>query len=146
MRKIVFFFFFVLIFCITFLTEAKGDIIYQGEEEVKVIIDFQEIIVTSKNLKEKLADMSYQLLSLKPKVKLTYQDETVVKKISSLNRPTVTTLEQDYETMLRKFGLTSELEKFFVYGVPLSEVTLLTKKKNLNVLQKFPYNIEILGV
>ena len=90
--------------------------------------------------------MSYQLLSLKPKVKLTYQDETVVKKISSLNRPTVTTLEQDYETMLRKFGLTSELEKFFVYGVPLSEVTLLTKKKNLNVLQKFPYNIEILGV
>lgn len=140
MKKIVI----LLIFCfLFFLTNIKAVTKreYYGENEVKVKIIFQNAAVTTRNLKTKLASISYRLRFATIKQQLNYTDETVEEKIADLPFYDCTRLEEDYQQLLKKLGLHEEVEKVMQYGVPLKEIIVFMKEEDINIVQNLGYEV-----
>ena len=116
--------------------EAKGLSKKELGEEILVKIDFQGQGVTTKNVNQKLGNISYKLFGGKVKINLRYQDETILKQLEALKVRNLTKVERDYQAILTRFGLEEDLEKMKRVGAPLAEITVLIHKEDYQMLQK----------
>ncbi len=142
MKKIVIF---LLLLCLFFntITPVSSTKAYQGENEVKAKIKFNNVAVTTRNLKEKLLHLSYSLKFVSIKNQLNYMDETFDRKSKDLHFFNCRQLEHDYQILLANFGMHEEIEKIEKNGVLLSSVVIVIKEKDLNLLAKMGYQISI---
>ena len=79
MKKI--FFFVLVVFMLLLITNTKALNRYRGNRETKVIISFTNNSVTTNNISEKLS-FNYKIISYRPKLVLSYYDESILKKLN----------------------------------------------------------------
>ena len=85
------FFFFVLVISILLvISNTKALNKYRGSREVKVVVSFTNSSVTTNDISEKMV-FDYKVISYKPKLVLSYYDESIIKK---LNDFTFTDIEE----------------------------------------------------
>ena len=143
MKKILILFCFTLIlFLVT--VEAKGNSSEKLTEEVLVKIDFQNRGVTTKNIVQKLANISYKLQGGKVKINLRYQDEIIEKQLEALKVRNFEKVEREYQEILTKFSLEEDLEKAKRVGTPLKEVILLIHQKDYQKLKEEGFSISVI--
>ena len=143
MKKILILFCFTLIlFLVT--VEAKGNSSEKLTEEVLVKIDFQNRGVTTKNIDQKLSNISYKLQGGKVKINLRYQDETIEKQLEALKVRNFEKVEREYQEILTKFSLEEDLEKAKRVGTPLKEVILLIHQKDYQKLKEEGFSISVI--
>lgn len=143
MKKILILFCFTLIlFLVT--VEAKGNSSEKLTEEVLVKIDFQNRGVTTKNIDQKLSNISYKLQDGKVKINLRYQDETIEKQLEALKVRNFEKVEREYQEILTKFSLEEDLEKAKRVGTPLKEVILLIHQKDYQKLKEEGFSISVI--
>ncbi len=143
MKKILILFCFTLIlFLVT--VEAKGNSSEKLTEEVLVKIDFQNRGVTTKNIDQKLSNISYKLQGGKVKINLRYQDETIENQLEALKVRNFEKIEREYQEILTKFSLEEDLEKAKRVGTPLKEVILLIHQKDYQKLKEEGFSISVI--
>ena len=143
MKKILILFCFTLIlFLVT--VEAKENSSEKLTEEVLVKIDFQNRGVTTKNIDQKLSNISYKLQGGKVKINLRYQDETIEKQLEALKVRNFEKVEREYQEILTKFSLEEDLEKAKRVGTPLKEVILLIHQKDYQKLKEEGFSISVI--
>lgn len=137
MKKI--FFFVLIISMLLVISNTKALNKYRGSREVKVVVSFTNSSVTTNDISEKMV-FDYKVISYKPKLVLSYYDESIIKK---LNDFTFTDIEEGikrYLEILRQYGLYNDIEKIECFGIPLASVTIYT---NINNLNKIKYESKI---
>mgnify|MGYP000357320232 FL=1 len=132
MKKI--FFFIGISFFLLVITNTKALNIYDGNSKERVTISFKDKAVTTRNLKDKL-NFDYQIISMQPKLSLSYYDEAITKRIENFNFSDIVEGEKEYIALLRRYGLYDDIEKVNCLGVPLESITIYTKSTNLTNLQ-----------
>ncbi len=132
MKKI--FFFALVIFMLLLITNTKALNRYRGNKETKVIISFTNNSVTTNNISEKLS-FNYKVISYKPKLVLSYYDESILKKLNDFTFTDIEEGRKRYLEILRQYGLYSDIEKIECFGIPLDSVTIYTHINNLNQIK-----------
>ena len=132
MKKI--FFFVLVIFLLLLITNTKALNRYRGSKEVKVVVSFTNSSVTTNNIGEKLS-FNYKVISFKPKLVLSYYDESILKKLNDFTFTDIEEGRKRYLEILRQYGLYSDIEKIECFGIPLASVTIYTKINNLNQIE-----------
>lgn len=132
MKKI--FFFVLVIFMLLLITNTKALNRYRGNREIKVIISFTNNSVTTNNISEKLS-FNYKIISYRPKLVLSYYDESILKKLNDFTFTDVEEGRERYLEILRQYGLYSDVEKIECFGIPLDSVTIYTNINNLNQIE-----------
>ena len=132
MKKI--FFFVLVIFMLLLITNTKALNKYRGSREVKVVISFTNNSVTTNNISEKLS-FNYKVISYKPKIVLSYYDESILKKLNDFTFTDIEEGRKSYLEVLRQYGLYSDIEKIECFGIPLASVTIYTNINNLNQIK-----------
>ena len=127
MKKI---FFFVLVIALLLITNTKALNIYNSNNKEVVTISFTNNSVTTSNLKDKLV-FDYQVISMKPKLSLSYYDDAIVKRIEDFKFSAIEEGKREYIALLRRYGLYSDIEKVNIFGIPLESITIYTKQSNL---------------
>lgn len=127
MKKI---FFFVLVIALLLITNTKALNIYNSNNKEVVTISFTNNSVTTSNLKDKLV-FDYQVISMKPKLSLSYYDDAIVKRIEDFKFSDIEEGKREYIALLRRYGLYSDIEKVNIFGIPLESITIYTKQSNL---------------
>lgn len=132
MKKI---FFFVLVISILLvISNTKALNKYRGSREVKVVISFTNSSVTTDDINEKML-FDYKVISYKPKIVLSYYDESILKKLNDFTFTDIEDGRKRYLEILRQYGLYSDIEKIECFGIPLASVTIYTKINNLNQIE-----------
>ncbi len=132
MKKI--FFFVLVVFMLLLITNTKALNRYRGNRETKVIISFTNNSVTTNNISEKLS-FNYKIISYRPKLVLSYYDESILKKLNDFTFTDVEEGRKRYLEILRQYGLYSDVEKIECFGIPLDSVTIYTNINNLNQIE-----------
>ena len=132
MKKI--FFFVLVIFMLLLITNTKALNRYRGNSEIKVVIFFTNNSVTTNNIGEKLS-FNYKVISYKPKLVLSYYDESILKKLNDFTFTDIEEGRKRYLEILRQYGLYGDIEKIECFGIPLDSVTIYTKVDNLNQIK-----------
>ena len=132
MKKI--FFFVLVIFLLLLITNTKALNKYRGSKEVKVVVSFTNSSVTTNNIGEKLS-FNYKVISFKPKLVLSYYDESILKKLNDFTFTDIEEGRKRYLEILRQYGLYSDIEKIECFGIPLASVTIYTRIDNLNKIK-----------
>ena len=141
MKKVCFFLFLFLLF--SFPRIKAKEVTIEQEEKVSVKISFLETSVTTRNLNAKLLNIPYTLKHGTIKIRLSYLDDTIKKKIEEIPFSNLSQLENDYEKVLGKYGLYNDIEKINVYGVLLKEIVIDIEGKYLKTLKELPYEIKV---
>ena len=137
MKKI---FFFVLVISILLvISNTKALNKYRGSREVKVVVSFTNSSVTTNDIREKMV-FDYKVISYKPKLVLSYYDESIIKKLNDFTFTDIEKGRKRYLEILRQYGLYSDIEKIECFGIPLASVTIYT---NINNLNKIKYESKI---
>ncbi len=132
MKKI--FFFVLVVFMLLLITNTKALNRYRGNREIKVVISFTNNSVTTTNIGEKLS-FNYKIISYRPKLVLSYYDESILKKLNDFTFTDVEEGRERYLEILRQYGLYSDVEKIECFGIPLDSVTIYTNINNLNQIK-----------
>lgn len=132
MKKI--FFFVLVIFMSLLITNTKALNRYKSNRETKVIISFTNNSVTTNNIGEKLS-FNYKVISYKPKLALSYYDESILKKLNDFTFTDIEEGRKRYLEILRQYGLYSDIEKIECFGIPLDSITIYTHINNLNQIK-----------
>ena len=140
-KKVCFFLFLFLLF--SFPRIKAKEVTIEQEEKVSVKISFLETSVTTRNLNAKLLNIPYTLKHGTIKIRLSYLDDTIKKKIEEIPFSNLSQLESDYKKVLGEYGLYNDIEKINVYGVLLKEVVIDIEGKDLKTLKELPYEIKI---
>ena len=143
MKKIGGILLFLWVFFSFFISCFSASSKYDGEKLVKAVIYFQDSAVTTKNLENKLT-IPYFLKYATVKIRLDYIDETLNEKINHLSFVNLKQFEQDYQILMRHFGMHQEIEKVSKDGVLLDSVTIVIKQSNLNFLLDKGYRISLI--
>lgn len=138
MKKI--FFFVLVIFLLLLITNTKALNRYRGSKEVKVVVSFTNSSVTTNDIREKML-FDYKVISFKPKLVLSYYDESILKKLNDFTFTDIEEGRKRYLEILRQYGLYSDIEKIECFGIPLTSVTIYT---NINNLNKIKYESKII--
>lgn len=134
------FFFFVLVISILLvISNTKALNKYRGSREVKVVISFTNSSVTTNDISEKML-FDYKVISYKPKLVLSYYDESIIKKLNDFTFTDIEEGRKRYLEILRQYGLYNDIEKIECFGIPLASVTIYT---NINNLNKIKYESKI---
>ena len=134
------FFFFVLVISILLvISNTKALNKYRGSREVKVVVSFTNSSVTTNDISEKMV-FDYKVISYKPKLVLSYYDESIIKKLNDFTFTDIEEGRKRYLEILRQYGLYSDIEKIECFGIPLASVTIYT---NINNLNKIKYDSKI---
>ena len=134
------FFFFVLVISILLvISNTKALNKYRGSREVKVVVSFTNSSVTTNDISEKMV-FDYKVISYKPKLVLSYYDESIIKKLNDFTFTDIEEGRKRYLEILRQYGLYSDIEKIECFGIPLASVTIYT---NINNLNKIKYESKI---
>lgn len=141
-KNLILFCFTLILFLVT--VEAKGNSSEKLTEEVLVKIDFQNRGVTTKNIDQKLSNISYKLQGGKVKINLRYQDETIENQLEALKVRNFEKVEREYQEILTKFSLEEDLEKAKRVGTPLKEVILLIHQKDYQKLKEEGFSISVI--
>ena len=112
---------------------------YRGSKEVKVVVSFTNSSVTTNDINEKML-FDYKIISYKPKLVLSYYDESILKKLSDFTFTDIEEGRKRYLEILRQYGLYSDIERIECFGIPLASVTIYT---NINNLNKIKYESKI---
>lgn len=137
MKKI---FFFVLVISILLvISNTKALNKYRGSREVKVVVSFTNSSVTTNDISEKMV-FDYKVISYKPKLVLSYYDESIIKKLNDFTFTDIEEGRKRYLEILRQYGLYNDIEKIECFGIPLASVTIYT---NINNLNKIKYESKI---
>ena len=139
MKKI--FFFVLVIFLLLLITNTKALNRYRGNREIKVVISFTNNSVTTNNIGKKLS-FNYRVISYKPKLVLSYYDESILKKLNDFTFTDIEEGRKRYLEILRQYGLYRDIEKIECFGIPLDSVMIYT---NINNLNKITYKSKIYG-
>jgi|GEM_PF-6731215 len=121
------------------ITNTKALNRYKGNRETKVIISFTNNSVTTNNIGEKLS-FNYKVISYKPKLVLSYYDESILKKLNDFTFTDIEEGRKRYLEILRQYGLYTDIEKIECFGIPLDSVIIYA---NINNLNKIPYKSKI---
>lgn len=132
MKKI--FFFVLVIFMLLVISNTKALNKYRGSREVKVVVSFTNSSVTTDDINEKML-FDYKVISYKPKIVLSYYDESILKKLNDFTFTDIEDGRKRYLEILRQYGLYSDIEKIECFGIPLASVTIYTKINNLNQIE-----------
>lgn len=132
MKKI--FFFVLVIFLLLLITNTKALNRYRGSKEVKVVVSFTNSSVTTNDINEKML-FDYKIISYKPKLVLSYYDESILKKLNDFTFTDIEEGRKRYLEILRQYGLYSDIEKIECFGIPLASVTTYTRIDNLNKIK-----------
>ena len=108
MKKI--FFFVLVIFLLLLITNTKALNRYRGSKEVKVVVSFTNSSVTTNDINEKML-FDYKIISYKPKLVLSYYDESILKKLNDFTFTDIEEGRKRYLEILRQYGLYSDIEK-----------------------------------
>ena len=134
------FFFFVLVISILLvISNTKALNKYRGSREVKVVVSFTNSSVTTNDISEKMV-FDYKVISYKPKLVLSYCDESILKKLNDFTFTDIEEGRKRYLEILRQYGLYNDIEKIECFGIPLASVTIYT---NINNLNKIKYESKI---
>ena len=134
------FFFFVLVISILLvISNTKALNKYRGSREVKVVVSFTNSSVTTNDISEKML-FDYKVISYKPKLVLSYYDESIIKKLNDFTFTDIEEGRKRYLEILRQYGLYNDIEKIECFGIPLASVTIYT---NINNLNKIKYESKI---
>lgn len=134
------FFFFVLVISILLvISNTKALNKYRGSREVKVVVSFTNSSVTTNDISEKMV-FDYKVISYKPKLVLSYYDESIIKKLNDFTFTDIEEGRKRYLEILRQYGLYNDIEKIECFGIPLASVTIYT---NINNLNKIKYESKI---
>ena len=137
MKKI---FFFVLVISILLvISNTKALNKYRGSREVKVVVSFTNSSVTTNDISEKMV-FDYKVISYKPKLVLSYYDDSIIKKLNDFTFTDIEEGRKRYLEILRQYGLYTDIEKIECFGIPLASVTIYT---NINNLNKIKYESKI---
>ena len=139
MKKI--FFFVLVIFLLLLITNTKALNRYRGSKEVKVVVSFTNSSVTTNDINEKML-FDYKVISFKPKLVLSYYDESILKKLNDFTFTDIEEGRKRYLEILRQYGLYRDIEKIECFGIPLDSVMIYT---NINNLNKITYKSKIYG-
>ena len=135
------FFFFVLVISILLvISNTKALNKYRGSREVKVVVSFTNSSVTTNDISEKMV-FDYKVISYKPKLVLSYYDESIIKKLNDFTFTDIEEGRKRYLEILRQYGLYNDIEKIECFGIPLASVTIYT---NINNLNKIKYESKII--
>ena len=137
MKKI--FFFVLVIFLLLLITNTKALNRYRGSKEVKVVVSFTNSSVTTNDINEKML-FDYKVISYKPKLVLSYCDESILKKLNDFTFTDIEEGRKRYLEILRQYGLYSDIEKIECFGIPLASVTIYN---NINNINKIKYESKI---
>lgn len=137
MKKIFFFVLAISILLVISNTKALNK--YRGSREVKVVISFTNSSVTTNDISEKMV-FDHKVISYKPKLVLSYYDESIIKKLNDFTFTDIEEGRKRYLEMLRQYGLYNDIEKIECFGIPLASVTIYT---NINNLNKIKYESKI---
>lgn len=132
MKKI--FFFVLVIFLLLVITNTKALNKYRGSKEVKAVVYFTNSSVTTDDINEKML-FDYKVISYKPKLVLSYYDESILKKLNDFTFTDIEEGRKRYLEILRQYGLYNDMEKIECFGIPLASVTIYTKINNLNQIK-----------
>ena len=132
MKKI--FFFVLVIFMLLVISNTKALNKYRGSREVKVVVSFTNSSVTTNDIREKMV-FDYKVISYKPKLVLSYYDESILKKLNDFTFTDIEEGRKRYLEILRQYGLYTDIEKIECFGIPLDSVTIYTKVDNLNQIK-----------
>lgn len=134
------FFFFVLVISILLvISNTKALNKYRGSREVKVVVSFTNSSVTTNDISEKMV-FDYKVISYKPKLVLSYYDESIIKKLNDFTFTDIEEGRKRYLEILRQYGLYNDIERIECFGIPLASVTIYT---NINNLNKIKYESKI---
>lgn len=134
------FFFFVLVISILLvISNTKALNKYRGSREVKVVVSFTNSSVTTNDISEKML-FDYKVISYKPKLVLSYYDESIIKKLNDFTFTDIEEGRKRYLEILRQYGLYNDIERIECFGIPLASVTIYT---NINNLNKIKYESKI---
>ena len=134
------FFFFVLVISILLvISNTKALNKYRGSREVKVVVSFTNSSVTTNDISEKMV-FDYKVISYKPKLVLSYYDESIIKKLNDFTFTDIEEGRKRYLEILRQYGLYNDIEKIECFGIPLASVTIYT---NINNFNKIKYESKI---
>ena len=139
MKKI--FFFVLVVFLLLLITNTKALNRYRGSKEVKVVVSFTNSSVTTNDINEKML-FDYKVISFKPKLVLSYYDESILKKLNDFTFTDIEEGRKRYLEILRQYGLYRDIEKIECFGIPLDSVMIYT---NINNLNKITYKSKIYG-
>jgi len=134
------FFFVLVVFLLLLITNTKALNRYRGSKEVKVVVSFTNSSVTTNDINEKML-FDYKIISYKPKLVLSYYDESILKKLSDFTFTDIEEGRKRYLEILRQYGLYSDIERIECFGIPLASVTIYT---NINNLNKIKYESKII--
>lgn len=132
MKKI--FFFVLVVFMLLLITNTKALNKYRGSKEVKVVVSFTNSSVTTDDINEKML-FDYKVISYKPKLVLSYYDESILKKLNDFTFTDIEEGRKRYLEILRQYGLYNDMEKIECFGIPLASVTIYTTINNLNQIE-----------
>ena len=132
MKKI--FFFVLVIFMLLVISNTKALNKYRGSREVKVVVSFTNSSVTTNDINEKMV-FDYKVISYKPKLVLSYYDESIIKKLNDFTFTDIEEGRKRYLEILRQYGLYTDIEKIECFGIPLASVTIYTRIDNLNKIK-----------
>lgn len=132
MKKI--FFFVLVIFLLLVITNTKALNKYRGSKEVKAVVSFTNSSVTTDDINEKML-FDYKVIFYKPKLVLSYYDESILKKLNDFTFTDIEEGRKRYLEILRQYGLYNDMEKIECFGIPLASVTIYTKINNLNQIK-----------
>ena len=111
MKKI--FFFVLVVFLLLLITNTKALNRYRGSKEVKVVVSFTNSSVTTNDINEKML-FDYKIISYKPKLVLSYYDESILKKLNDFTFTDIEEGRKRYLEILRQYGLYSDIEELNV--------------------------------
>ena len=138
MKKI--FFFVLVVFLLLLITNTKALNRYRGSKEVKVVVSFTNSSVTTNDIRERML-FDYKIISYKPKLVLSYYDESILKKLNDFTFTDIEEGRKRYLEILRQYGLYSDIESIEFFCIPLASVTIYT---NINNLNKIKYESKII--
>ena len=103
------FFFFVLVISILLvISNTKALNKYRGSREVKVVVSFTNSSVTTNDISEKMV-FDYKVISYKPKLVLSYYDESIIKKLNDFTFTDIEEGRKRYLEILRQYGLYNDI-------------------------------------
>ena len=104
-----------------------------------MVVSFTNSSVTTNDISEKMV-FDYKVISYKPKLVLSYYDESIIKKLNDFTFTDIEEGRKRYLEILRQYGLYNDIEKIECFGIPLASVTIYT---NINNLNKIKYGSKI---
>ena len=105
-----------------------------------MVVSFTNSSVTTNDINEKML-FDYKIISYKPKLVLSYYDESILKKLNDFTFTDIEEGRKRYLEILRQYGLYSDIERIECFGIPLASVTIYT---NINNLNKIKYESKII--